>query len=84
MKKKILCVAVHPDDETLAAGGALLKWQKEGHEIHWLILTKIDASLGYSADKILKREKEIEAVRARFKFNSVKRSEFSTTKRDCK
>ena len=42
MMKKILCVAVHPDDETLGAGGSLLRWKQEGNEIYWLILTKMD------------------------------------------
>ena len=82
MKRKILCVAVHPDDETLGAGGSLLKWKLEGHEIHWLILTKIDLSQGYSAEKIAERNKEIEVVSKKFNFNSVSKLDFLTTKLD--
>lgn len=39
--KKVLFVAVHPDDETLGCGGTILKHKKAGDEITWLILTGI-------------------------------------------
>lgn len=80
--KKILCVAVHPDDETLGAGGSLLKWKQKGHEIHWLIVTKIDESLGYTPEKILKRNNEIEMVSKKFGFTSVTKLNFLTTRLD--
>lgn len=41
MKKKVLFVAVHPDDETLGCGGTILKHKNAGDEISWLILTSI-------------------------------------------
>lgn len=41
--KKILVVAVHPDDETLGCGGTLLRFKAEGKSIHWLIVTSIYA-----------------------------------------
>ena len=34
--KKILVVAPHPDDETLAVGGTIAKFSSLGHEIHVL------------------------------------------------
>ena len=37
---KVLVVAVHPDDETIACGGTLLKHKANGDEIHWLICTE--------------------------------------------
>lgn len=36
--KRILVVAPHPDDETLAAGGAIAKYSSLGYEIHVLIV----------------------------------------------
>jgi N-acetylglucosamine malate deacetylase 1 len=38
--KKVLFVAVHPDDETLGAGGTILKYKNSGHQIFWLLITK--------------------------------------------
>ena len=34
MKKKILVVAAHPDDEALGCGGALSKFSKLGYKIN--------------------------------------------------
>lgn len=39
--KKLLVIAVHPDDETLGCGGTLLRFKAEGCSIHWLIVTSI-------------------------------------------
>lgn len=36
---KVLCIAVHADDETLGCGGTMLKHKAQGDEIHWLLLT---------------------------------------------
>ena len=33
---KILVVSPHPDDETLGAGGSLLRYKSEGKKIYWL------------------------------------------------
>lgn len=41
MNKKILFIAVHPDDETLGCGGTILKHKEAGDEITWLIITGI-------------------------------------------
>jgi len=37
----ILVLAIHPDDETLGAGGTLLRHKAEGQYIHWLIVTSM-------------------------------------------
>jgi N-acetylglucosamine malate deacetylase 1 len=82
MSKKIIVIAPHPDDETLGCGGALLKHQSEGDEIHWCILTKIDSSLGYSSEQIQERSTTIESVKNLFKFHTVHFGNFATTKLD--
>lgn len=39
MKKRILVVAPHPDDETLGAGGAIAKFVDQGHEVSVLVVS---------------------------------------------
>lgn len=39
MKKRILVVAPHPDDETLGAGGAIAKFFDQGHEVSVLVVS---------------------------------------------
>ena len=37
--KRILVVAPHPDDETLALGGTIAKYSEQGCEIHVLVVS---------------------------------------------
>lgn len=60
--KRVLVVAPHPDDEILGCGGSLLRLQKAGAEIYWLIVTHMNEGVGYSADQVQKRNQEIQAV----------------------
>jgi N-acetylglucosamine malate deacetylase 1 len=69
--KTVLVVAVHPDDESLGAGGALLRHKAQGDQIHWLILTCPMASAGYSDEYIENRKRTIEQVAQAYGFNSV-------------
>lgn len=52
---KILIFAPHPDDETLGAGGSIMKWIEEGHDIHIVWFT--DGRAGY---RIAKEENKLE------------------------
>ena len=58
MKKTILVIAPHADDEILGCGGTIAKFTKLGHKIFVLILT--NASLG--APELFSK-KEIEIIR---------------------
>jgi len=55
--KKIMVVSPHPDDETLGAGGTLLKLKSEGHKIYWLNFTNMAKEYGYDRSGILRRQK---------------------------
>ena len=46
MTHKIIVISPHPDDETLGAGGTLLRRKAEGAIIAWLIITKINIENG--------------------------------------
>ena len=82
MTNKVLAIAVHPDDETLGCGGALLKHKANGDEIHWLIATDIKESEGFEKTTVEKREEEINKIKELFGFSSVNRLGLSTTKID--
>lgn len=51
---RILVVSPHLDDETLGAGGTLLRFKEEGEKIYWLNITNVKREYGYS-DEIIKR-----------------------------
>ncbi|MDH5717000.1 MAG: PIG-L family deacetylase [Spirochaetia bacterium] len=79
---KILVIAVHPDDETLGAGGTLLKHKAQGDSIHWVIATDIKISDGFSIEEVDKREKEIGNVKDLYQFDTCHRLGLSTIKTD--
>jgi len=79
---KVLVIAVHPDDETLACGGTLLKHKAMGNEIHWLIATDIIESEGFKKETIKKRELEIQKVEKHYDFDSVHRLNLPTMRVD--
>lgn len=60
--KKVIVISAHPDDETLGAGGTLLKHRQTGDEIYWLIATNIFEHQGFTPEKIEVRQAEIEKV----------------------
>lgn len=81
-KRKVLVVAVHPDDETLGCGGTLLKHKAQGDEIHWLVCTSIFEKDGFGKKIVEIRKTEIEAVAALYGFKSLHQLGIPTTKVD--
>jgi len=79
---KVLVIAVHPDDETLACGGTLLKHKANGDSIHWVIVTEMKEVFGFSKEVILKRDQEISTVSSMYNFDEVYRLGFPTTQLD--
>lgn len=80
--KNVLVVAPHPDDETLGCGGTLLKHKELGDNLNWLIVTHIDEEFGFTKEKALERESEIEKVAQIYRFNSVHKLNWPTTRLD--
>ena len=59
---KVIIISAHPDDETLGAGGTILKHKQNCDEIYWLIVTDVYESEGFSKERVLSRKQEIEDV----------------------
>ncbi len=66
LKKKVLVVAAHSDDDALGCGGTLLKLANQGHEIHAIYFTD-----GVSSRK---KDKDLEKKIFNRKKDSVKAS----------
>lgn len=73
MSKNVLVIATHPDDETLGAGGTLLKHKAQNDTLHCIFCTDITTSGGFTLEAIQKREMEIAAVSAAYGFSSTHR-----------
>lgn len=65
---KVLCIATHPDDETLGCGGTLLRHRAESNSVSWLIVTDA-TSARFTPEFREARERQIAAVAARFRFD---------------
>lgn len=80
--KKILVIAVHPDDETLGCGGTILKHKKNNNQVYWLILTKANPNITHY-DNIEKIQlKYIKQVAGEYNFDGWKQLNFLTTTLD--
>jgi len=62
MNKKVIFVGAHPDDETIGCGGSILKYQKMGFDVAWLLLTNMHQTYGFKTYQVNKREQEIKYV----------------------
>ncbi|MDB2582739.1 PIG-L family deacetylase [Gammaproteobacteria bacterium] len=80
MKKIILVVSPHADDETLGCGGSILRFLEEGHEVHWLIITNMSVSAGYSKEQVNIRRVEIDKVKNAYNFSGVHELNFLPAK----
>ena len=77
---KVIIISAHPDDETLGAGGTILKHKQNGDEIYWLIVTDVFESEGFSKERVLSRKQEIEDVSKLYSFNDVYNLGYPTMK----
>ena len=80
--KRVLVIAVHPDDETLGCGGTILKHKSEDDEIYWLILTKANQKIT-SIENIEATQKEyVRQAAIQYQFNEFFHLNFLTTELD--
>jgi LmbE family N-acetylglucosaminyl deacetylase len=80
--KKILFVAVHPDDETLGCGGIIQKHKEKGDQIFWLIITKANQKITAIPDMVEKQTTYVSQVAKEYGFNGWKQLNFLTTRLD--
>ncbi len=77
---KIMVVSPHPDDETLGAGGTLIKMKKQGHDIYWLNITDVSEGSGWDSSFVEKRREQIEKVNNYYDFREFFNLSFPSTK----
>ena len=66
---RIIVLSPHPDDETLGAGGMLLRYKVEGAQTFWLNITDMYEEAGFTVDKINQRKSEINNVINAYQFD---------------
>lgn len=67
---KVLVVSPHPDDETLGAGGTILRLINEGHKVSWLNITGIYKSRKFPDNIKQQRKSQIKHIKNYYKFSS--------------
>ncbi|WP_342508846.1 PIG-L family deacetylase [Sporosarcina sp. FSL K6-2383] len=81
MKKSIVIVTPHPDDETLGCGGTILRHRSAGDDVYWLIVTKMNEK-SYSKERVQKRKSEIEEVANKYGFTKIFQLPYEAAKLD--
>lgn len=60
--KNVIIISAHPDDETLGAGGTILKHIAKGDKVFWLIVTNVFEHQGFTKERVDSRQEEIKKV----------------------
>lgn len=80
--KTIAILAPHPDDETLGCGGTISRKVAEGCRVHWVVMTRMEASPDWPARRAAARRREIAAVAKFFRFAGVHELPFAPASLD--
>lgn len=80
--KKVLVIAVHPDDETLGCGGTLLKHKANDDKVFWLIITKANQKITAIPNIVETQKQYIQQVAGEYNFDEWKQLGFQTTELD--
>ncbi len=59
---KLLVVSPHMDDETIGAGGTMLKYSQAGEQVYWLNISSARTEYGYSEELVAHIERRRERV----------------------
>ena len=65
----IMVISPHPDDETLGAGGTLLRLKQEGQQIFWLNITNVTQDSPGDTSFYTVRQRQIRQIRQFYQFN---------------
>lgn len=57
---RVLVVSPHIDDETLGAGGLMLKYAQAGEQVYWLNISNTKTEYGYPWELVDRRERQRE------------------------
>lgn len=69
----------HPDDETLGAGGTILRMLAEGHEVYWLNFTAMQNTTKFSKDILDRRKVQLNEIEIFYHFSGVYHLDMPTT-----
>ncbi|REE84509.1 LmbE family N-acetylglucosaminyl deacetylase [Paenibacillus taihuensis] len=69
--KNVVVVAPHPDDETLGCGGTLIRHIANGDLLHWVIVTEAVNLPGWTIERNVKRDREIQLVADKYGFRGI-------------
>jgi LmbE family N-acetylglucosaminyl deacetylase len=78
---KVLVISTHPDDETLGAGGTMLRHLAAGDSLAWAIVT-VTSEPRWSKDVIDRKGAEVERVAERYCCSSLSRLRMPATRLD--
>ncbi len=75
----VIVISSHPDDEVIGCGGTLLKHKANNDKIGWIIITNVDESHGFSKERVISRQIEIDEVAKEIGMDAVFKLDFPTT-----